>query len=134
MTLWPRVSPTGTPIPPPPPPHTHPLPLSARAALLLYGLLLLVLLTGAGLYYLNGQERDRQNVERARSQVFAELDRTRRRALAGVAAGVEQVLVTAAVAEDVPAELTGARFEVDGGRVTPGPVTTAAAPHAGDAP
>ncbi len=34
--------------------------------------------------------------------VFAELDTARRRALAGVAAGAEQVLVTAAVAEDIP--------------------------------
>ncbi|MFC4376519.1 DNA replication/repair protein RecF [Nocardia halotolerans] len=37
--------------------------------------------------------------------VFAELDRRRRAALAEVAAGAEQVLITAAVAEDVPAEL-----------------------------
>ncbi|ANY06757.1 DNA replication/repair protein RecF [Pseudonocardia sp. HH130630-07] len=44
--------------------------------------------------------------------VFAELDATRRRALAGLVAGAEQVLVTAAVGEDVPAELDGARFEV----------------------
>lgn len=34
--------------------------------------------------------------------VFAELDTARRRALAGVAAGAEQVLVTAAVGEDIP--------------------------------
>lgn len=37
--------------------------------------------------------------------VFAELDRRRRTALAQVAAGAEQVLITAAVAEDVPGEL-----------------------------
>ena len=36
--------------------------------------------------------------------VFAELDTARRRALAGVAASAEQVLVTAAVEEDVPAD------------------------------
>ena len=36
--------------------------------------------------------------------VFAELDAARRRALAEVAAGAEQVLVTAAVAEDIPAD------------------------------
>lgn len=36
--------------------------------------------------------------------VFAELDGARRRALAGVAATAEQVLVTAAVAEDIPAD------------------------------
>lgn len=45
--------------------------------------------------------------------VFAELDRSRRRALAGVATGVEQVLVTAAVADDVPAELRGTRHDIN---------------------
>lgn len=44
--------------------------------------------------------------------VFAELDRKRRSALAAVAATAEQVLITAAVPEDVPDELTGARFPV----------------------
>lgn len=52
--------------------------------------------------------------------VFAELDDRRRRALAGVAARAEQVLVTAAVDDDVPAGLTGARFTVNGGRIEPG--------------
>ena len=42
--------------------------------------------------------------------VFAELDSRRRRALAAVAKRAEQVLVTAAVAADVPEELDGARF------------------------
>jgi DNA replication and repair protein RecF len=50
--------------------------------------------------------------------VFAELDTGRRERLAAVAAGAEQVLVTAAVAADVPPVLTGARFEVAEGRVT----------------
>ena len=49
--------------------------------------------------------------------VFAELDDRRRRALAGVAARAEQVLVTAAVADDVPAGLEGVRFAVNGGRI-----------------
>jgi DNA replication and repair protein RecF len=49
--------------------------------------------------------------------VFAELDDRRRRALAGVAARAEQVLVTAAVADDVPAGLAGVRFAVNGGRI-----------------
>jgi len=49
--------------------------------------------------------------------VFAELDDRRRRALAGVAARAEQVLVTAAVADDVPAGLGGVRFAVSGGRI-----------------
>ena len=44
--------------------------------------------------------------------VFAELDRPRRAALAEVAAGVEQVLVTAAVGEDVPDALRGVRHDV----------------------
>jgi len=49
--------------------------------------------------------------------VFAELDRRRRAALAKVATGAEQVLVTAAVADDVPPELAGTRFDVAGGEV-----------------
>ncbi|KAA0918263.1 DNA replication/repair protein RecF [Dietzia sp. ANT_WB102] len=44
--------------------------------------------------------------------VFAELDRHRRAALADVAAGVEQVLITAAVGEDVPDSLRGVRHDV----------------------
>ncbi|MDG3014583.1 DNA replication/repair protein RecF [Speluncibacter jeojiensis] len=44
--------------------------------------------------------------------VFAELDRRRRTALAAVAAEAEQVLITAAVPEDVPAELESTRFSV----------------------
>lgn len=44
--------------------------------------------------------------------VFAELDRHRRAALAEVAAGVEQVLITAAVGEDVPPGLRGVRHDV----------------------
>ena len=44
--------------------------------------------------------------------VFAELDAGRRDRLAALVAGAEQVLVTAAVPEDVPAILTGARFTV----------------------
>jgi DNA replication and repair protein RecF len=55
--------------------------------------------------------------------VFAELDRRRRRRLADVAAKAEQVLVTAAVEEDVPDELAGARYEVSNGEVSrAGPV------------
>lgn len=44
--------------------------------------------------------------------VFAELDKARRQALAGAAADVEQVLVTAAVAEDVPEELSAHTVKV----------------------
>ena len=49
--------------------------------------------------------------------VFAELDTARRGRLAAVASKAEQVLVTAAVAEDVPAELLGARYDVADGQV-----------------
>jgi DNA replication and repair protein RecF len=49
--------------------------------------------------------------------VFAELDTRRRRALADVALRAEQVLITAAVAEDVPDGLDGVRFAVGGGTV-----------------
>lgn len=49
--------------------------------------------------------------------VFAELDRRRRERLAEVSVAAEQVLVTAAVAEDVPRELSGARYLVADGEV-----------------
>ena len=49
--------------------------------------------------------------------VFAELDATRRGRLAALAAKAEQVLVTAAVPEDVPDELAGARYDVADGQV-----------------
>ncbi|HEY1974359.1 MAG TPA: DNA replication/repair protein RecF [Pseudonocardia sp.] len=50
--------------------------------------------------------------------VFAELDSRRRRALAERAERVEQVLITAAVADDVPERLRGARFEIGSGLVS----------------
>ena len=50
--------------------------------------------------------------------VFAELDTDRRHQLAELVAGAEQVLVTAAVAADVPAALQGVRFLVADGTVT----------------
>jgi DNA replication and repair protein RecF len=49
--------------------------------------------------------------------VFAELDADRRRRLAGVVAGYEQVLVTAAVADDVPEALRANAVRIDAGRV-----------------
>ena len=49
--------------------------------------------------------------------VFAELDTERRHQLADLVAGAEQVLVTAAVAADVPAALAGSRFTVADGEV-----------------
>jgi DNA replication and repair protein RecF len=50
--------------------------------------------------------------------VFAELDAERRAQLADLVAGAEQVLVTAAVAADVPQALAGARYLVADGTVT----------------
>ena len=51
--------------------------------------------------------------------VFAELDAGRRERLAGLVADCEQVLVTAAVADDVPASLAGRQFRVTLGGVEP---------------
>jgi DNA replication and repair protein RecF len=50
--------------------------------------------------------------------VFAELDVGRRERLARLVAGAEQVLVTAAVPQDVPAVLAGERFTVRAGGLT----------------
>jgi DNA replication and repair protein RecF len=55
--------------------------------------------------------------------VFAELDTARRNALAGVAGSAEQVLVTAAVPDDIPADWDARRIGItmtddDGGRVS----------------
>ncbi|MEO9330260.1 DNA replication/repair protein RecF [Gordonia aurantiaca] len=45
--------------------------------------------------------------------VFAELDAKRREKLVAFTAGAEQLLITAAVAEDIPAEIGGRRIHVD---------------------
>ena len=50
--------------------------------------------------------------------VFAELDAERRSRLAELVRDAEQVLVTAAVPQDVPDGLAGARFQVAGGVIT----------------
>ena len=50
--------------------------------------------------------------------VFAELDSGRRTRLAELVGGAEQVLVTAAVPDDVPEALLGGRYDVHGGTVT----------------
>ena len=52
--------------------------------------------------------------------VFAELDTDRRERLADLVAGAEQVLVTAAVTDDIPHALAGARVDVVDGKVLPG--------------
>jgi DNA replication and repair protein RecF len=49
--------------------------------------------------------------------VFAELDSSRRDQLAMVAAKAEQVIVTASVLSDVPAQLAGVRFDIQDGTV-----------------
>jgi DNA replication and repair protein RecF len=49
--------------------------------------------------------------------VFAELDRLRRERLAAAIGGYEQVLVTAAVLEDVPAPLTARIVHIESGRI-----------------
>lgn len=53
--------------------------------------------------------------------VFAELDSSRRTHLVSVASTAEQVLITAAVAADVPPELDGLRYTVAKGAVTKDP-------------
>jgi DNA replication and repair protein RecF len=53
--------------------------------------------------------------------VFAELDAGRRDRLAGLVAGAEQVLVTAAVPADVPPVLAGIRYTVAAGALTHAP-------------
>ena len=50
--------------------------------------------------------------------VFAELDEVRRERLAERIAGAEQVIITAAVASDVPASLAGRRWTIHDGSVT----------------
>ncbi len=50
--------------------------------------------------------------------VFAELDAGRRDRLGALVGSAEQVLVTAAVPDDVPEVLTGGRYDVHGGEVT----------------
>ncbi|KXO97679.1 DNA replication/repair protein RecF [Tsukamurella pseudospumae] len=62
--------------------------------------------------------------------VFAELDAKRRTALAAVAADTEQVIVTAAVPEDLPAELRARTFEVS----VEGPADSRVSRLAGAAP
>src|SRR5699024_10068077 len=50
--------------------------------------------------------------------VFAELDAGRRRRLAELVEPARQVLITAAVAEDIPTALTGGRIDVMDSEVT----------------
>jgi DNA replication and repair protein RecF len=51
--------------------------------------------------------------------VFAELDTGRRERLAAMIADCEQALITAAVAADVPASLSGQTYAVSLGEVRP---------------
>ncbi|MFC3274218.1 DNA replication/repair protein RecF [Agromyces mediolanus] len=57
--------------------------------------------------------------------VFAELDRLRRERLAAAIGGYEQVLVTAAVLEDVPEPLTATIVHIDAGRIVDAPAPPA---------
>jgi len=57
--------------------------------------------------------------------VFAELDAGRRAALARRLTHASQVFITAAVAEDVPADLTGAVVQVEPGHLIPAPADPA---------
>jgi len=49
--------------------------------------------------------------------VFAELDTVRRERLVDLISGNEQVIITAAVAEDIPASLNAKTFRVTNGKV-----------------
>ena len=63
-------------------------------------------------------ERRNEELARGISLVFAELDSERRLQLADLVGDAEQVLVTAAVAADVPESLQASRFLVAEGEVT----------------
>ncbi|MDO9395612.1 MAG: DNA replication and repair protein RecF, partial [Herbiconiux sp.] len=57
--------------------------------------------------------------------VFAELDQRRRGRLADAVKGYEQVLITAAVFDDVPAELTAHTVRIEAGTIVEESVATA---------
>ena len=65
--------------------------------------------------------------------VFAELDRSRRERLAAAIDGFEQVLVTAAVLEDVPSPLTARIVHISGGEIVDGELDGIADPVAREA-
>jgi DNA replication and repair protein RecF len=71
---------------------------------------------------------DREDPVLILDDVFAELDAGRRDRLAALVAQAEQVLVTAAVPEDIPSLLTGAHFKVSGGLLTEAPGAAGAVP------
>jgi DNA replication and repair protein RecF len=62
--------------------------------------------------------KDREDPVLILDDVFAELDTGRRDRLAARVAQAEQVLITAAVPEDVPSLLSGGRYSVSAGQVT----------------
>jgi len=61
--------------------------------------------------------------------VFAELDQSRRRRLAEAVTGYEQVLITAAVFEDVPAVLAAHAIHIHAGVVVDGPASEPGGDH-----
>jgi DNA replication and repair protein RecF len=63
--------------------------------------------------------------------VFAELDAGRRARLADLVLGNEQVFITAAVAEDVPAALKAKPFFVAAGQISRDAVTDSAGGYLG---
>jgi DNA replication and repair protein RecF len=66
--------------------------------------------------------------------VFAELDRMRRERLAAAIGGFEQVLVTAAVLEDVPSPLTARIVHIEAGRIVDEAALTGEPAHATPGP
>ncbi|GAA1057969.1 DNA replication and repair protein RecF [Agromyces luteolus] len=66
--------------------------------------------------------------------VFAELDRMRRQRLAAAVGGYEQVLITAAVLEDVPEPLSDRVIRIAGGEVVESPSTGGQPSHDEPAP
>lgn len=66
--------------------------------------------------------------------VFAELDEGRRDRLAGLVGDAEQVIVTAAVPQDVPSSLAGAAYRVAAGTVTPEALAVRGEPAGAGAP
>lgn len=66
--------------------------------------------------------------------VFAELDAGRRQRLAHMVADAEQVLITAAVGDDIPTELTGEVYYVTKGHVSRETCTSSGTPVSSDTP
>jgi DNA replication and repair protein RecF len=66
--------------------------------------------------------------------VFAELDQARRGRLAEAVTGFEQVLITAAVLEDVPAHLAANAVHIRAGEIVDAPAAPSPSPAPSPAP